>query len=608
MTAIRRTGRFRPHDVICEPRADGTILYRSAYAMGPVVARTGDWLHRWADEAPDRVVLAERSGAGWRAETYGGLLGKVRAVAAALIGRGLDGDRPIMIVSGNGVDHGLLALAGQYAGIPVVPVAEQYALIQGAHGRLRHAADLVRPAMVYAIDAAQYAKALALDVFDGVEIVATRTHGRPGITAFDDLLKGDAGADVDAAFGALTPATVAKILLTSGSTSAPKGVLTTHGMMCANQAMIADALPFLRERPPVIVDWLPWNHVFGGSHDFNLVLANGGSLYIDDGKPVKGLFERTVENLSLVAGTISFNVPVGFAMLLGALRADDALRRRFFADLDMIFYAGASLPQDIWEGFEAMAMAERGEVPLMTSSWGLTETAPATMIQHEPADRSGIVGVPMTGATIKLVPDVDMRCEVRVRGPNVMPGYFGDPERTAAAFDDEGFLLTGDAMRFVDPADPSRGMRFDGRMSEDFKLLSGTWVRAGQVRLDMLSCLAPLAADLVVTGADRAEIGVMVFANMAALGAGGYGHGADGGALSDPRLLGEIRRRMAEHDRQQTGSSGRVTRAMVLAEPPSMADSEMTAKGNLNNDRVLERRRTLLDRLYAGADPAVVRL
>jgi feruloyl-CoA synthase len=608
MTEITRTRRFRPHNVTCETRADGTILYRSAYPMGPVAARTGDWLHRWAIEAPDRVALAERSGAGWRAESYGGLLQKVRAVAAALLGRGLNADTPILIISGNGVDHGLLALAGQYAGIPVVPVAEQYALIHGAHGRLRHAADLVRPAMVYAVDAAHYAEALALDVFDGVEVVASRTHDRPGITAFDDLLAGDAGADVDAAFAALTPATVAKILLTSGSTSAPKGVLTTHGMMCANQAMIADALPFLRDRPPVIVDWLPWNHVFGGSHDFNMMLANGGSLYIDDGKPVKGLFDRTVENLSMVAGTICFNVPVGFGMLLGALRADDALRRRFFADLDMIFYAGASLPQDIWAGFETMAMAERGEVPLMTSSWGLTETAPATMIQHEPADRSGIVGVPMTGATIKLVPDADMRCEVRVKGLNVMQGYFGNPEKTAAAFDDEGFFLTGDAMRFVDPADPSRGMRFDGRLSEDFKLLTGTWVRAGQLRLDMLACLAPLAADLVVTGADRAEIAVLVFPNMAALDAGGFDGATDGGALTDRRLLAEIRRRLAERDREQSGSSVRVARAVVLAEPPSMADSEMTAKGNLNNDRVLDRRRALLDRLYAPNDPAVVRL
>ncbi|MEP5008142.1 AMP-binding protein, partial [Roseobacter sp.] len=319
--------------------------------------------------------------------------------------------------------------------------------------------------------------------------------------------------NTDEVFSAQAPDTVAKILMTSGSTSEPKGVLTTHRMMCANQAMIAQSLPFLKDRPPVIVDWLPWNHVFGGSHNFNLVLANGGSLYIDQGKPVEGLFDTTLENLRLKTGTLSFNVPVGFGMLLSALRDDDALRQRYFENLDLVFYAGASLPQDIWDGFEAMAMEVKGEVPLMTSSWGLTETAPATMIQQEPTDRSGVVGVPMAGVTLKLVPDGEMRCEMRVKGPNVTPGYFRDDARTKAAFDAEGIFLTGHAMRFVDPLDFNRGMRFDGRLSEDFKLLTGTWVRSGQVRMDMLNCLAPIATDVVVTGADRHDVGLMIFVN-----------------------------------------------------------------------------------------------
>lgn len=600
--------KYRPHEVTLETRADGTCLYRSGHAMGPVARRTGDWLHRWAIEAPERVFLAERSGGGWREERYGGALEKVRALAGALLARGLNADTPILILSGNGVDHGLLALAGQYAGIPTVPVAEQYSLIHGAHGRLRHAIELIRPAMAYAVDAAHYGAALALEAFEGIEIVASRTHGRHGVTPFDDLLRGAAGADVDAAFDALTPDSVVKILMTSGSTSAPKGVMTTHGMMCANQTMIADALPFLKARPPVIVDWLPWNHVFGGSHNFNMMLANGGSLYIDEGKPVAGLFGRTLENLGLRTGTLSFNVPVGFGMLLRALEGDAGLRRRYFEDLDMIFYAGASLPQDIWDGLRAMAREQRGEVPLMTSSWGLTETAPATMIQHEPTDRSGVVGVPMTGVTVKLLPDADGRCEVRVKGPNVMPGYVRNIRKTREAFDSEGFFVTGDAMRFVDPDDPSRGMRFDGRISEDFKLLTGTWVRAGQLRLEMLACLAPLAADLVVAGADRDEIGVMIFPDMAALEAEGIRREAQDGALNDPRLLGEIRRRLTARDREVSGSSTRVARAMVMAEPPSMAESEMTAKGNLNHRRVLERRKVLLDRLYSADDPAVARI
>ncbi len=604
---MKRTTRFRPHNVLREDRADGTILLRSAYQLGPVADRTGDWLHQWAKAAPERVFLAERSGAGWRALSYAAALEQVRAVAAALLARGLGPDTPIMVLSGNGVDHGILALAGQYAGIPVVPVAEQYSLIHGAHGRLRHAIELIGPKMAYTVDGDHYAEALALDAFDGIEIVASRP-GASGATPFAELLKGDAGVDVDAAFAVVTPDSVVKILMTSGSTSNPKGVMTTHRMMCANQTMIADSLPFLRARPPVIVDWLPWNHVFGGSHNFNMMLANGGSLYIDDGKPVKGLFDRTVENLSMVPGTAIFNVPVGYAMLLQAARKNAALRQTMFSDLDMIFYAGASLPQDVWTGFEEMAMEVKGEVPLMTSSWGLTETAPATMIQQEPTDRSGVVGVPMTGVTLKLIPDADGRCEMRAKGPNIMPGYFRDPKKTEEAFDEEGFFITGDAMCFVDPGDINKGMRFDGRISEDFKLTTGTWVRAAQLRLDMLACLAPLAADLVITGADRDEIGVMIFPNMGELEAEGYDLAPRDGALVDPRLLSEIHRRLAERAREISGSSTRVARAIVLAEPPSMPEAEMTAKGNLNFRKVLTRRADLLERLYAESDPCVTRV
>ncbi|WP_417722129.1 feruloyl-CoA synthase [Salipiger sp.] len=605
---MKRTTQYLPHEVIREDRADGTILLRSAHGLGPVADRTGDWLHRWAAEAPERVFLAERHGAGWREESYAAVLEQVRAIASALLSRGMGAQTPIMVISGNGVDHGLLALAAQYVGVPIVPVAEQYALIHGAHNRLVHAVELIRPAMVYTVDAELYAEALALPAMAGIEIVASRTGGRSDLTAFADLLKGDGAADVEAARALVGPDTVGKILMTSGSTSEPKGVLTTQRMMCVNQAQLAATLPFLTVRPPRLVDWLPWNHVFGGSHNFNMMLANGGSLYIDDGKPVKGLFARTLENLGMVTGTLCFNVPVGFAMLHAALREDAALRRRFFEELDLVFYAGASLPQEIWQGFEAMAMEVKGEVPLMTSSWGLTETAPACILQQEPTDRSGVVGVPVPGVTAKLIPDADGRCEVRVRGPNVMPGYLNDPERTAAAFDAEGYLVTGDAMVFVDPADPSRGLRFDGRISEDFKLLTGTWVRAGQLRMDMLACLAPLAADLVVTGADRDGIGVMIFPDRGALERAGYSAEEDGGALSCPRLAEEIRRRLAERARAASGSSTRVERAILCAAPPSMPDGEMTAKGNLNVRRVLDRRADLLARLHGEGDPCVIRV
>ena len=604
---MKRTTEFLRHSVEREDRPDGSILLRSTYPLSPVVERTGDWLHQWAGEAPDRVFLAERSGAGWREESYADILEKVRAIGAALLARGMGANTPILIMSGNGVDHGILALAAQYVGVPVVPVAEQYSLIHGAHGRLREAINLIKPKMAYVVDADQYGEALNLAELAQVEIVASRPGSR-NVTAFADLLKGDGSVDVDSAFAAVTPDTVGKILMTSGSTSSPKGVLTTHRMMCVNQAQLADSMPFLRKRPPVIVDWLPWNHVFGGSHNFNMMLANGGSLYIDDGKPVKGLFERTVENLSLKTGTLVFNVPLGFGMLLKALEADADLRQRFFEDLDLIFYAGASLPQEVWSGFERMAMEVKGEVPLMTSSWGLTETAPSALMQQEPAPHSGIVGVPVSGVTVKLLPDADMRCEVRVKGPNVMPGYLNDPEKTAAAFDEEGFFITGDAMLFLDPADANKGMRFDGRISEDFKLQSGTWVRAAQLKLDMLSRLAPLAADLIITGADRNQIGVMIFPNVAELTREGFDLNDDDGAFRCKLLQGEIHRRLSARAREISGSSTLVSRAIVLSQPASMPEGEMTAKGNLNIRKVLARREALLERLYTDDDPAVVTL
>ncbi|MBF9035717.1 AMP-binding protein [Rhodobacterales bacterium HKCCE2091] len=593
--------RFLPHKVLREDRDDGTILLRSGYELGPVANVTGDWLHRWNDEAPDRVFIAERDGEGWRELSYAETLQSVRAIAAALVGRGYGPDTPILVISGNGIDHGLLALAAQYVGIPLVPVAEQYALIPGAHERLAYAARLIGPKMVYAVDAALYGDALNLPELAGLDRVAS-VNVPGGMTRFDDLLKGDAGVDLGAAHAAVGPDSVVKILLTSGSTSNPKGVITTHRMMCANQTQIADALPFLRQKPPRIVDWLPWNHVFGGSHNFNMMLANGGSLYIDGGKPVKHLVGKTIENLALVPGTIWFNVPIGFEMVAEAMRTDAKLRESVFADLDMLFYAGASLPQDTWAALEEMARMVRPDLPLMTSSWGLTETAPAALLQHEPTTRSGIVGVPLPGVTVKLIPDEDMRCEVRVKGPNIMPGYHDNPEKTAEAFDEEGYFVTGDAMKFVDPANIDKGLKFDGRISEDFKLTSGTWVRAANLRLEMLGLLAGIASDIVITGADRDEIGILVFpAPAAAEGA----ENLDGALVSD-RLRDEIGRRLSERAKEVSGSASRVVRALVLADPPSIGDGEITAKGNLNFRKVQDRRADLLARLYDDADPATI--
>jgi feruloyl-CoA synthase len=597
--------KYRPHKVKREDRADGTILLTSGYEMSGVVETTADWVHRWAADAPERCFLAERSGAGWREVSYAETLAQVRAVAAALVARGMGPETPILIISGNGVDHGILTLAAQYVGVPTVPVAEQYSLIPGAQTQLQYVLGLIDPKMVYAVDGDKFGGSLAMPEMAGRELVVSQNVPQ-GMTEFADLLKGDASADVDAARAKVGPDSVVKILMTSGSTSAPKGVMTTQRMMCANQTMIADALPFLRTHPPIIVDWLPWNHVFGGSHNFNMMLANGGSLYIDEGKPVPALIGKSIENNRMVSATMAFNVPVGFAMMRDAMRDDAALRESYFRNLDMLFYAGASLPQDVWRDLSEMALDVRGDVPLMNSSWGLTETAPATLIQHEPTDRSGIVGVPMTGVTIKLIPESDDRFEVRAKGPNIMPGYFKNPEKTAEAFDDEGFFCTGDAMAFVDPDDMNLGLRFDGRISEDFKLMSGTWVRAATLRLELLQEFKGVAQDIVVTGADRNEVGVMIVPppDLAAK----FDATDDAGALVSDSLRDKIVEILQARADTGVGSAARVVRALVLAEPPSMADGEITAKGNLNFRKILTRRAALLERLYSGDDAAVAQV
>ncbi|WP_050931781.1 feruloyl-CoA synthase [Aestuariivita boseongensis] len=594
---------YRPHKVIREDRPDGTVLLRSGYPPSDVVATSSVWLRRWAVDRPDMVFLAERSGPGWRELPYAEALQQVEAVAQALLARGLGPETPILIISGNSVNHGVLSLAAHLVGIPTVPVAEQYALIPGADKQLSYVAQLTRPAMVYAEDGEAFGRALALPELAALQQIVT--HNVPeGADAFADLLAG-AHVDLEPEEAKVGPDSVVKILMTSGSTSNPKGVETTHRMMCANQAMIVDALPFLQDRPPRIVDWLPWNHVFGGSHNFNMMLANGGSLYIDGGKPVKGLVDKTIENNRLMNGTMAFNVPVGFAMLRDAMREDPALRETYFKDLDMLFYAGASLPQDVWRDLHDMAVEVRGTAPLMNSSWGLTETGPAHMIQHELTDQSGVVGVPMTGGTVKLVPDDGDRWEVRVSGPNIFKAYFHDPEKTAEAFDDEGYFLTGDAMVFVDPDDPAKGMRFDGRISEDFKLLTGIWVRAANMRLELLPALAPLAQDVVITGQGQTEVGLLIVPSPAAVAA--HELTDDNGIWRGAAFEDEIRKRLADFGSETRGTSSRIRRVLILSEPPSMADGEITAKGNLNFRKLLLRREDVLERLYSN-DPAVIRL
>jgi len=595
-----------PHDVVREDRPDGSILLRSRVPLGPVARNTGEWLHRWAEEAPDRVFLAERSGDGWRELRYGELLQQVRAVSQSLLARGMGAETPVMIISGNSIDHAVLALAGQYIGVPTVALAEQYALVRDAHPRLIHAVETVRPAMVYASDAAAYGPALALDCLAGVEKVISSAEGATvAATPWSRLLKGDGGTNLDAVYAGISPETIAKIIFTSGSTANPKGVVTTHRMLCVNQAQMLACMPLLTARPPRIVDWLPWNHVFGGSHNLNLMLSNGGSLYIDEGKPTKSGFAASVRNIREQGGTIAFNVPIGFAQMVAAMRNDEALKRAYLGDCDLIFYAAASVPADVWAALASFAKEVRGEVPLMFSGWGMSETSPAALQTHQPVKRPGNIGVPLPMVTAKLLPDEDGRYELRVAGPNILAAYYHDPEKTREAFDEEGYLITGDAVRFIDASDPNAGLGFDGRISEDFKLQTGTWVRATNVRLDALRHFSDIAMDVVITGHDRNEIGVLIFPHANALPPDSD---AAGGLLTSADLAAAVRdglRRAAEH---ATGSSTRITRALIMAAPPSMSDGELTAKGSINARKVLTLRKQFVERLYDDNDPAIIRL
>ncbi|MFV0243561.1 MAG: feruloyl-CoA synthase [Qingshengfaniella sp.] len=598
---------YLPHKVIREDRPDGTIRLRSAYDLGECAANTGIWLHKWAEDRPDTLAVSERGpdGETWRDLTYAQLLQAVRATGAALLARGLGQDDTIAILSGNGVDHLILSLGAQYVGVPTVPLAEQYSLIPEAHERLTYVLGKVKPKMAFVEDAGRYAAALALPDLDGVEVIATRIQGAPRpVIPFADLLAGDDKVDLDAAHARVGPDTLAKILFTSGSSSDPKGVLTTQRMICVNQEQLAVAMPFLAEKPPRITDWLPWNHVFGGNHNINMVLRYGGTLTIDHGKPTGAGFETTLKNTLARPATLAFNVPVGFSMMTKTLAEQPDLRARLLADMDMVFYAGASLPQDVWDRLEEYAFEVRGGLPLMTTSWGLTETAPAVLMLHEPIGRAGVVGVPLPGVEIKLIPDDDLRCEIRVKGPNIMPGYFDDPERTRKAFDEEGFFITGDAMRFVDPEDVNKGLIFDGRVSEDFKLDTGTWVQASTLRLRALERLAGLIQDVVVCGHDRGEVGLFIFA----LPGTATAANTTLGALTDDRLKAQIEDRLRAMNADVTGSAKRITRAIILADPPSVEGQEITDKGSLNVNKILTRRADLLERLYDNEDPALIRV
>jgi len=602
MTTGQRGALFAVPDIAREDRPDGSIRLWSRTPLGAYPPTLCHHLEERAAASPDRPFLAEPDGdGGWRRLDFAGLRRRARGLAAALIARGLGPGDPVLILSGNSIGHAVVQFAAFYAGMPACPVSTAYSLMSRDFGRLRAVAARLRPKLVYADDPERYGDALAALKLDGVPVLVDHhAPGRPGDLLLDALCATPDGPAVDARFAALGPDSVAKILFTSGSTGGPKGVINTQRMLCANQQALRQIWPFLERRPPVLLEWLPWSHTFGGNQNLGLALVHGGTLHIDDGRPTPDGIGRTVANLRTVSPTLYFNVPRGFDALLPYLEADAGLRARFFAELEVVFYGGSALPQALWDRLAALAVATAGRAPALTTAFGTTETAPLAAGVHMPVDRVGILGVPVPGTEVLLWPEAG-RLAVGVRGPNVTPGYLGDPQRTAAAFDAEGFYRTGDAMRLADPDRPERGLVFDGRIAEDFKLSSGTWVAAGALRVAAVGACAPVAQDAVVAGHDRDRVALLIFPNRDAC-ARLAGLPADAPAetlVAAPAVRETVRRGLAAHNAGNPGSSTAIARALLLVEPPDVDAGEITDKGYLNQRTVLERRAALVEALYA---------
>ncbi len=595
---------FAAPNVDVDRRRDGSIILTSGYALGDVDRSVGVMLRRWAERTPDRLYLAERTADGkdWRKVTYGQANAYANAVAQSLLDRGLGPDRPVMFLSGNSVDNALLMLGAHVAGVPIAPASPAYSLMSQDYGKLKHIFGLIEPAVVFAEKGAPFANALGALDLDGVEVVVSdMPPDGMAATPFADLLSTAPTKAVDEAFDAVGPDTVAKYLFTSGSTGMPKGVINTHRMLCSNQAMVAQYWKFLEETPPVLVDWLPWNHTFGGNHNFNMVLRNGGTLYVDGGKPMPGLIEQTVANLREIPSTIHFNVPAGYNMILPFMERDAELRDTFFRNLQVAFYAAAALPQDLWTRLEDLSIQSRGERVAMLSAWGSTETAPGSTQVHWIIEQAGVIGLPLPGVAIKMQPS-GSKMELRVKGPNIMPGYYKRPDLTDAAFDDEGYYCIGDAGKFADPDDPSKGLVFDGRVVEDFKLTSGTWVHVGGLRIAALAACSPVLQDALIAGHDRDYLAVLAWPNVQAckeLHPAGAAPESTDDLLRSSEVVAHIRNSLQKYNADNPASSTRIARVMLMAEPPSIDANEITDKGYINQNAALARRAGLVERLYA---------
>src|SRR6202171_1120394 len=599
---------FAMPEIAADRRADGTIWLKSTMPLRQDARCVGDWLEQWAQKSPERIFLGERSdvGAPWTTVTYSNALRQVRSVAAWILAQGLSAERPLVILSDNSIEHALLALAAMHVGVPAAAISPAYSLVSKDFDKLKSMVGLLDPGAIYVSDMKPFAAALAaIKPLHRAVIVGGDANGGDAIS-FQSVVSTIETEAVAKAFAAVTPDSIAKFLFTSGSTGTPKAVINTQRMLTSSQQAKAQTWAFLAEvRDLVILDWLPWSHTFGANHNFNMVLRNGGTLYVDGGKPAPGLFATSLANLRSVMPTVYFNVPRGFDMLISALRDDEELRRRFFSEVKFAFYAGAALPQNLWDALEDLSVKATGRTTPMVSAWGSTETSPLATDCHFQAQRSGNIGVPIPGTELKLVPSGD-KLEVRVRGPNVTPGYWKAPELTAQAFDADEFYLIGDAVTFADPDRPELGLFFDGRVAEDFKLNSGTWVSVGTLRVAGIAALAPLAQDIVIAGHGGDHVRFLVFPNLAACRAqAGLPEGADVREVIGHQKVREAVESGLARLRAESGGDARgsVARGVSLAEPASVEGGEITDKGYVNQRAVLTRRAGAVATLQDDASP-----
>lgn len=592
---------FAAPDVEMERRGDGSIVVSSRRRLRPTSTKVGEWLIRWAAATPDAVFVAHRKAVAdpWRKVTYRQTLDAVASLATALLRRDVSPERPLVVLSDNSIEALMLSLAAMHVGVPVVSITSAYSLIATDYTKLRAMIGLVTPGLVYVEDGEKFAKALAAISDLGPAETVAFEKPQPGQSSYRDFLVGPDTREVDAAFARVGPDTITRILFTSGSTGVPKGVINTQRMHTTMAEARCQLWPMLDRTPAVIVDWLPWSHTFGANHNLFTVLRSGGALYIDQGRPAPGLMDVTLANIRDVAPNIFLNVPRGYDMLADVMDGDPAFRDGFFETVRVMFYAGAALPLVTWDRLKAHSLAATGRIVPMLTAWGATETSPVATDCHYQAQTNGNIGVPIPGCEVKLLPNGG-KLEARVRGPNVTPGYFRNPELTAAAFDEEGFYRIGDALRLADENDPNKGMIFDGRISEDFKLGSATWVNVGAVKAGALAALSPVAQDVVVAGHDADYIGLLVFPNLAACRAvAGLPDAPAREVLAARAVREHVRKGLDALKAKGGGTSSYARAAILLEEPPSINDGEITDKGYINQRCVLARRAAEVAKLYA---------